>query len=128
MAGIIREHASDTPPKRFPDEFGSGDPPTFITHPYRTTQELLQEMSKHRLILTPNTLPSYSNTGFSLLGAALLAAAQQVEGRHAPKSYASLIERDIFDRLDLTSSSFRADGSNKKQVIPSVKTHETVST
>jgi CubicO group peptidase (beta-lactamase class C family) len=127
MAGLGREHPDGDATSYWPQELGPNSPPGTNGNPYPSTAELLQAIANRHLIMTPYKFPSYSNTGFALLGAANLAAAVAMEGSDAPHTYDDLVKRDIFDKLGMSDSSFKADDSNRDHlVIPSVASEEVV--
>jgi CubicO group peptidase (beta-lactamase class C family) len=128
MAGLGREHPDGDASGHWPEELGTNGPPWVFGRQYPNFAVLLQEIADRHLITTPYKFPSYSNTGFALLGAANLAAVRKFEGDAAPTSHADLIKRDIFDKLDLNGSSFLADDSNRRRVVvPSRASYEVVS-
>jgi len=135
MAGFFRQLASGPPPERWPEPLPSLESLHSITpHPNnskeaipaqfaRELSDVLRQLSTHRLIMSPYKMPSYSNIGFSLLGEAALSAARSREGHLAPTSYPALMKRDIFDKLNMSDSSFLADESNKDRVVVPSKHH-----
>jgi len=128
MAGLGREHPEGDASEFWPESLGPNSPPGTNGNPYPNTTDLLRAIADRHLIMTPYKFPSYSNTGFALLGAANLAAARTREGGSAPHTYDDLVKRDIFDRLGMSDSSFRADDSNRDHiVVPSFASGEVVS-
>lgn len=75
-----------------------------------TLQEELDSISETPLIAPPNTFPVYSNTGFSVLGASIAAAASKDGGELL--DYSELLERDIFVPLGMNGSSFTVSEEN----------------
>jgi len=73
------------------------------------------------LVTPPYTFPSYSNTGFNLLGYTIVAADK------SGQTYSDLLHRDIFRPLGL-SSTFNLTADNIHQVaVASVNSAEVVS-
>ncbi|KAK6515969.1 hypothetical protein TWF281_004559 [Arthrobotrys megalospora] len=75
---------------------------TFIEKYYShntTAQELLNTVSKNDLIWEVGQTPSYSNTGFSLLGMATGSYREKLKKQR--KNWASSIKDDIFDPLKM---------------------------
>jgi len=109
MAGLFRDHPL-------------GD----LSKPFPNTTGILEFIADSHLIMPQYKFPSYSNMGFALLGAANVAAAQAREGSSAPRNYDDLVKRDIFDKLGMSDSSFRADDSNRDHIaVPSYASNET---
>ena len=67
------------------------------------------------MVSSPWAYPQYSNTGFGLLGLALVEAANAAYGTQL--SHAELLKRDIFDPLGLNSTHFLATGANKDRIV-----------
>lgn len=78
----------------------------------------MHDIASLPLVAEPYTYPIYSNTGFSLLGWALTAAANA-------SSYAELIQKDIFTPLGL-GSSFGVTSENAQRVVVSRDPTESV--
>ncbi|KIM24198.1 hypothetical protein M408DRAFT_27312 [Serendipita vermifera MAFF 305830] len=84
-----------------------------------TSNEQLQAIASIPLVAAPGSFPMYSNTGFSVLGEALVAANAKTEGNRV--SYADLLKRDIFGPLAMNGSSFVASPENAAHLaIPQV--------
>lgn len=128
MAGLGREHPDGDATDHWPEELGPNLPPGLNGLPFPNVSDLLRGVAKRHLIMSPYKFPSYSNTGFGILGAAIHASAKKIENDKAPESYAALIKRDIFDKIGMKDSSFLADNSNRDHiVVPSVHSEEVVS-
>src|ERR1700753_4257474 len=76
MAGLGREHPDGGASGHWPGGLGTNTPPWVFGIQYPNLTVLLQQIADRHLIMTPYKFPSCSNTGFSLLGAANLAAAR----------------------------------------------------
>ncbi|KIM24197.1 hypothetical protein M408DRAFT_27311, partial [Serendipita vermifera MAFF 305830] len=84
-----------------------------------TLDEQLQAIASIPLVAPPGSFPVYSNTGFSVLGEALVAANTKTEGNRV--LYADLLKRDIFGPLAMNGSSFVASPENAAHLaIPRV--------
>lgn len=128
MAGLGREHPDGDATGYWPEDLGPNLPPGLYGLPFPNISDVLQAVAKRHLIMSPYKFPSYSNTGFALLGAAVHAAAKKAEGNKAPESYGTLVKRDIFDKVGMKDSSFLADSSNRDHiVVPSIHSEEVVS-
>jgi CubicO group peptidase (beta-lactamase class C family) len=85
-------------------------PPNLPVRQWPTLDEQLQAIAETPLIAPPGFLTVYSNTGFSVLGAALAAANSMAEG--IPLPYSDLLKRDLFGPLGMNGSSFIASEDN----------------
>lgn len=75
-----------------------------------TFDEQLQSIAHTPLVAPPGSFPVYSNTAFSVLGAALVAA--NTKGGDSTTPYADLVKRDLFTPLGMNGSSFAASAEN----------------
>ncbi|KIO26835.1 hypothetical protein M407DRAFT_7616 [Tulasnella calospora MUT 4182] len=88
----------------------------WLDHAVNASQaETLQTIRDLPLVAPPYTLPAYSNAGFNVLGWALAAAAGG-----EPADYATVLQRDIFEPLGL-SSGFNATKENSARVAVASK-------
>jgi CubicO group peptidase (beta-lactamase class C family) len=93
-------------------------PPTLPARAWPTLDEQLRAIAETPLIALPGFLTVYSNTGFSILGGALVAANSKAEGSTLP--YSDLLKRDLFGPLGMNGSSFIASADNAAHLaIPS---------
>jgi len=109
----------DLPPTDF-GEWPIEDPESRLpernqTESERTYKNVMEAVNKYPLITTPYNYPVYSNTGFSLLGLANVAAnlASAKDASTEPQTHKELLQRDIFDPLRLKSSFFRLPESEE---------------
>lgn len=113
MSGIGR----DLPPYNldsWPDP-----PPTPPETKLPTLREQLESIADLPLVAPPYSFPSYSNTGFSILGASLAAADSHNSGTNI--TYAELLKRDVFIPLGMNGSSFAVTEENREHLaIPKV--------
>lgn len=128
MSGLGRDWPAGPAAGAWPESTTGSGPPWYNGLPFPTNEEFLKGISGFPLVAPPYTFPIYSNTGFSLLGLANVAANKAAEGRKAPSTHADLVKRDIFEPLGLTDSAFVVSEENKgKVVVSSVASVETVS-
>lgn len=109
------------------DLHGAGPPPTNGL-PFPENAALFRSIAENPLIAPPFTWPVYSNTGTGLLGLALLEADRAARNATTSISYADLLQRDIFDPLQMNGSHFLASEANKDRiVVPSLAPEVAVS-
>lgn len=98
--------------------FGRG-PPTFNGLEFPSHQQVFDGVAKTRPIMAPYTYPVYSNTGYSLLGIANVAANRAASGPCAPLTHADLVRQDIFEPLGFNGTSFSVTEGNIHNVVVS---------
>ena len=81
--------------------------PAFVP---KTLEQIVAAIAEMPLISPMETAPVYSNSGYSVLGMSLLAAANKKAGTNM--TYAELLKRDIFIPLGMNGSSFVATPEN----------------
>lgn len=127
MSGLGR----DWPPgivSDWPISAEGGGPPPYNGHDFPTVEELVQSISDNEAVAPPWTEPTYSNSGTGLLGIVLVKAAQRHFGSQAPRSFAALAHKMVFEPLSMSSSHFLVAESNKERiVVPSFMPDVTVS-
>ncbi|KZV89519.1 beta-lactamase/transpeptidase-like protein [Exidia glandulosa HHB12029] len=99
---------------------GSGNPPDNGL-PFPTEADTIAAINSATLMVAPYTFPLYSDTAYGVLGLVNAAADGKVNGQ-----YAALIKRDIFDKLGMSSSSFKAPASTERVVVSSSEPVEAV--
>lgn len=128
MSGLGR----DLPPgtaASFPNGTECSGPPPGNCLPFPEPSGVFNAIKSHPLVSPPFSYPSYSNTGFGVLGLALVAAnrAASANPSEEPKTYAELVTRDIFDPLGLNGSHFLKTEENQSTlVMPSLDEDLTV--
>ena len=128
MSGLGRDWPPGSAAGAWPDSREGSGPPWYNGLPFPNNADFLKGISKVPLVAPPYTFPIYSNTGFSLLGLANVAASKASEGVNAPSTHAELLKRDIFQPLGLDGSSFVASEENKANLaVSSVFSVESVS-
>ena len=75
-----------------------------------TLDQQLESIANTPQVNLPGSFPVYSNTAYSMLEAALVAANAKGEGSKV--SYADLVKRDLFDPLGMNGTSFAASAEN----------------
>lgn len=75
-----------------------------------TLDQQLESVAAVPLVGPPGFLASYSNTAYSVLGGALVAANTKGEGNRV--GYADLVKRDLFEPLGMNASSFAVSAEN----------------
>lgn len=129
MSGLGRDWPPGSAVNAWPGSLEGTGPGWYNGLPFPSNEEFWDGIAQNRLIAPPYTVPSYSNTGYSLLGLANVAANKIVESNGAPLTHADLLHRDIFEPLDLTDSSFVCSDANKANIaIASVSPVEVVRT
>ncbi|KAJ7108460.1 beta-lactamase/transpeptidase-like protein [Mycena crocata] len=116
MSGLGR----DWPPgnvENWPHDFHGAGPPPTNGLPFPQSTALLHSVAKNPLIVQPFTWPIYSNTGTGLLGLALLEADRAARNATKGISYAELLQRDIFNPLEMNGSHFLASEENKDHIV-----------
>lgn len=127
MSGLGRDWPPGDAKGSWPESRGGAGPAWYNGLNFPTREEFLSSIAVNRLVAQPYTLPSYSNTGFSLLGLANVAWNQAKEGEDAPSTHAELLSRDIFVPLELNSSFFVLTEETKSRIaVASVFPEETV--
>ncbi|KAJ7781723.1 beta-lactamase/transpeptidase-like protein [Mycena maculata] len=116
MSGLGRDWPPGNVANWPKDLFGAGPPPTNGL-PFPDHASLFRAIEKNPLVSHPYAIPGYSNTGIGVLGLALVAANRIANGPREPSSYATLLERDIFDPLGLNGSHFLTTDNNKHLVV-----------
>lgn len=122
MSGLGRDWPSGTATS-FPNGTECSGPPPLNCLPFPEHSDLFRAIQTHHLVSPPSTYPLYSNTGFGTLGLALVAANRAASDNPSrePKSYAELLERDVFRPLGLNGSHFLKTEANKDSIVlPSV--------
>lgn len=114
MAGLPN-NVPPTPQPDWPKSLNGAIPP-YSGEPIPTIPEILKAVSELPLIAPPYTFPSYSNTGFALLGASNVIANRKEGGDSEPSTHAALLKRDVFDKLGMNGSSFLATEENRALV------------
>ncbi|KAL5499258.1 hypothetical protein ACEPAH_1776 [Sanghuangporus vaninii] len=126
MSGLGRDWPPGSARGVWPESLNGSGPPGYNGLPFPDHEEFMKGISENHLVSPPYTFPSYSNTGYSLLGLANVAANKAIEGEQAPKTHADLLNRDIFSPLGLNATSFAVNEANKAHVaVASVESYET---
>ncbi|KAF8490902.1 beta-lactamase/transpeptidase-like protein [Gautieria morchelliformis] len=115
LSGLGRDWPSANVAEWPKNMMGGGPPPTNGL-PFRSNEALLKSIAETRLPPPPLKYPSYSNAGTGALGLAVVAA-NQAYGPGQPKTYAELVQRDIFNPLKLNGSHFLATEANKHLIV-----------
>jgi len=91
--------------------------------------DFLNELSRQHRVTSSHNLPSYSSTGFALLGLALSAVEEQSHVEPSSPRYEAMLHRDVFSKLGMSGSSFAVDDSNRMHVVvPSTNSDSVVGT
>ena len=114
MSGLGRDWPSGSAHNWPYDADGGGAPPANGL-PFPTRERFFGAIEEHYMVSPPWAYPQYSNTGFGLLGLALVEAASAAYGTQL--SHAELLKRDIFDPLGLNSTHFLVTGANKDRIV-----------
>ncbi|KAF8120130.1 beta-lactamase/transpeptidase-like protein [Boletus edulis] len=125
MSGL----GSDLPPGNaqghWPKSLVGRGPPLYNGLEFPSHQEVFDGIAKSRPVVAPYTYPVYSNTGYSLLGMANVAANIAESGPSEPNTHAELVQRDIFGPLGCNGSSFLVTEENiHNVVVPSLNSWE----
>lgn len=127
MSGLGRDWPPGAARGAWPETLDGSGPPPYNGLPLPDREAFMRGISANHLVAPPYTFPSYSNTGYSLLGLANVAANKAIEGEKSPKTHADLLNRDIFTPLRLNGSFFSANEGNKAHIaVASVEPHESV--
>ncbi|EGN94876.1 hypothetical protein SERLA73DRAFT_96244 [Serpula lacrymans var. lacrymans S7.3] len=116
MSGLGRDWPPGDSSKAWPKSLDGAGPPHYNGLPFPSHEQFFDAIAHNQLIVPPYTYPIYSNTGFSLLGLANVAASRAFEGGDSPQTHAELLQRDIFDPLGLNGSSFLLTEINQPHV------------
>ncbi|CCA69463.1 hypothetical protein PIIN_03363 [Serendipita indica DSM 11827] len=108
MAGIDR----DLPDFNW-DAWPSSPPISPALTP-KTLEQIVAAIAETPLVSPLETTPTYSNSGYSVLGMSLLAVANKAAGTNM--TYPELLQRDIFTPLGMTGSSFAATPENAARI------------
>ncbi|KDQ21842.1 hypothetical protein BOTBODRAFT_169033 [Botryobasidium botryosum FD-172 SS1] len=119
MSGIGRDWPPGSAAGSWPESLDGSGPPPFNGLSFPDRQTLMDGIADNQLLARPYTLPSYSNTGYALLGVANVAAVKASGGSDAPSTHAELMHRDVFLPLGLNDSSFITTSANKERVVVS---------
>ncbi|TFK92334.1 beta-lactamase/transpeptidase-like protein [Polyporus arcularius HHB13444] len=114
MSGLGRDWPSGTA-HDWPHELTGGGAPPENGLPFPTSERFFHSISEQYLVSPPWAYPSYSNTGFGVLGVALAEAASAAYGTKL--NHAELLKRDIFEPLGMNGSHFLATDANKHMVV-----------
>ncbi|KAJ7200974.1 beta-lactamase/transpeptidase-like protein [Mycena rebaudengoi] len=125
MSGLTREYPRGNM-KNWPHSLeGTGPPPTNGC-PFPTVNQLMAGLKKYPLAVPTYSYPVYSNVGIAVLGQvavvanALFEKSRNISAR-PPGTWATLAQRDIFDRLDLNGSSFLVTPENQAHIAVASK-------
>ncbi|EIW81745.1 beta-lactamase transpeptidase-like protein, partial [Coniophora puteana RWD-64-598 SS2] len=125
MSGLGRDWPAGDASGAWPRALVGGGPPPINNLDFPSLEMVLEAISETAPISAPYVYPVYSNTGYSLLGMANVAANRASEGRGAPTSHAGLVERDIFGPLAFNGTSFLPnDDTIQRLVVASVAPDE----
>lgn len=127
MSGI----GTDLPPGNarghWPRSTFGGGPPEYNGLKFPSHQEVFDGIAQSRPVVAPYTYPVYSNTGYSLLGIANVAANIAASGPSGPSTHAELVQKDIFGPLGFNGTSFLVTEENiHNVVVPSLNPWEIV--
>ncbi|KDQ21841.1 hypothetical protein BOTBODRAFT_169032 [Botryobasidium botryosum FD-172 SS1] len=117
MSGIGADWPPGDAEGKWPKSRDGAGPPPYNGRHDPDIPMLLDAIGQNPFVARPYTFPSYSNSGYSLLGVANVAANQAAEGSDAPSTHAELMHRDIFVPLGLNGSSFIASNTNKNHLV-----------
>ncbi|KAI5116363.1 hypothetical protein M0805_001373 [Coniferiporia weirii] len=125
ISGLGRDWPPGSAVNVWPGSLEGTGPGWYNGLPFPSNEEFMDGIARNCLVAPPYTVPSYSNTGYSLLGLANVAANKLAEGNDAPLTHADLLHRDIFEPLNLVDSSFICSDANKANIaIASVSSVE----
>ncbi|KIJ27099.1 hypothetical protein M422DRAFT_191408 [Sphaerobolus stellatus SS14] len=116
MSGLGRDWPSGTV-KNWPQSLEGGGPPPTNGLPFPSHESLFKAIKDTRLVSPPQAYPVYSNTGTGLLGLTIVAANRAAKGNNEPKTYADLVERDIFKPLHMNDTHHLSTEKNKHMVV-----------
>lgn len=117
MSGIGRDLPPGNAKGHWPGSvFGAG-PPVYNGLEFPSHQQVFDAVAKNRPIVAPYTYPVYSNTGYSLLGIANVAANTAENGPLVPPTHAELVQQDIFGPLGFNGTSFLVTEENRHNVV-----------
>lgn len=127
MSGIGRDLPPGNARGHWPKTLFGGGPPTYNGLDFPSHQQVLHGVAKSRPVVAPYTYPAYSNTGYSLLGIANVAANRAASGPSEPSTHADLVQQDIFRPLRFNGTSFLTTDDNiHNVVVPSLNPWEIV--
>lgn len=127
MSGLGRDWPPGDASDAWPKSLDGSGPPWYNGLPFPTREKLIEGIISNELVTPPYSFPTYSNTGFALLGVANVAANKAKEGEKAPSTHSELLHRDIFAPLGLNSSAFAVSEETKGRVaVASFLPEETV--
>ncbi|KAJ7503110.1 beta-lactamase/transpeptidase-like protein [Mycena galericulata] len=116
MSGLGRDWPPGSVANWPHDLRGAGPPPT-NGRPFPDNAALIQSIAENPLIVPPFTWPVYSNTGTGLLGLSLIEADRLARNATESISYADLVQRDIFDPLEMNGTHFLVSEENKEFIV-----------
>lgn len=127
MSGIGRDWPPGDATHNWPGSLKGKGPPPYSGVPMPNRAVLLDALDDNAWVADPYTYPVYSNTGYALLGLVNRIADKMHEHRTQELSHAQLLERDIFDPLGFTDSTFLVSNKHKHQAAVSIaQPNETV--
>ncbi|KZO91613.1 beta-lactamase/transpeptidase-like protein [Calocera viscosa TUFC12733] len=115
MSGIARDLPAGEA-VNWPQDQSGGGPPPINGLPFPTTKAVLASIANTSLIAAPYTVPIYSNTGWSLLGACNVAANRLFGDDPSPSTHWELLKRDVLDPLGFNGTYFLANDENKARI------------
>ena len=127
MSGIGRDLPPGNAHGHWPNSIFGWGPPGHNGLEFPSHQEVFDGIAQSRPVVAPYTYPVYSNTGYSLLGIANVAANVAASGPSAPSTHAELVQKDIFGPLGFNGTSFLVSEENiRNVVVPSLNPWEIV--
>ncbi|KAG8221411.1 beta-lactamase/transpeptidase-like protein [Butyriboletus roseoflavus] len=117
MSGIGRDLPPGNAQGHWPTSLFGRGPPVYNGRDFPSRQEVFDGIAQSRPVVAPYTYPVYSNTGYSLLGIANVAANIVANGPSAPLTHADLVQKDIFGPLGLNGTSFLVTEENIHNVV-----------
>lgn len=127
MSGIGRDLPPGNARGHWPKSLFGRGPPGYNGLEFPSHQEVFDGVARSHPIVAPYTYPVYSNTGYSLLGIANVAANIAANGPSAPSTHAELVHQDIFRPLGFNGTSFLVTAENiHNVVVPSLNPWEIV--
>lgn len=127
MSGIGRDLPPGSAQGHWPKSLFGRGPPGYNGLEFPSRQQVFDGIAQSRPVVAPYTYPVYSNTGYSLLGIANVAANIAANGPSVPTTHAELVQHDIFRPLGFNGTSFLVTEENiHNVVVPSLNPWEIV--
>ncbi|KAG9309359.1 beta-lactamase/transpeptidase-like protein [Chiua virens] len=119
MSGLGRDLPPGNALGHWPNSLFGAGPPEYNGREFPSRQDVFDGIAQSRPAAAPYTYPVYSNTGYSLLGIANVAANIAANGPSSPQTHAELMQQDIFGPLGFNGTIFLVTEETKSHVVVS---------